>query len=271
MTEVRAAPETSDCRVSSISVGERRDDRFERVRDRALDRRVLGEEPREPEGEQHDRDRREERARRRGRWRAGRRSRARRRRGPPGCRRSRGRSRIALDRRSRVHGAGGQLVRSLKRPGCRASARTRRGAAISARTSPRRTIPAPAELDALEAAGASPAADRGRREVDVRRAEQLGGLGEGDPVGGGGHPSVGRRLGGGRRAGIARPARRPWRPRRTRTTSLRPSLVARRRVAPGELVARRAIARRALDWTSRSRRRLRRRRPPLLLRPARCP
>ena len=44
------------------------------------------------------------------------------------------------------------------------------GAAISARTSPRRTYRRPPSLMLCEAAGARPAADRGRREVDVGRA-----------------------------------------------------------------------------------------------------
>ena len=80
-----------------------------------------------------------------------------------------------------------QSRRSSKSPGCRASARTRRGGAISARTSPRRTKRRPAELDALEAARAGPRADRGGPEPDVRRGQDLRGFGEADPVGRGGH------------------------------------------------------------------------------------
>ena len=46
---------------------------------------------------------------------------------------------------------------------------------------------ASAQLDALEAAGTSPPADRGRGEVDVSGGEDLGCFDEGDPVGGRGH------------------------------------------------------------------------------------
>src|SRR5664279_2513498 len=41
---------------------------------------------------------------------------------------------------------------------------------------------APAQLDALEPPGACPATDGGRREPDVGCRQDLGGLGQGDPV-----------------------------------------------------------------------------------------
>src|SRR6478672_10462772 len=44
--------------------------------------------------------------------------------------------------------------------------------------------PAPAELDALEPARTSPAADGRRREMDVRGGQDVRCLDEGDPVGG---------------------------------------------------------------------------------------
>src|SRR5207344_2498701 len=47
--------------------------------------------------------------------------------------------------------------------------------------------PASAELDALEATGARPSADRRWRELDVRGGQDLGRLAKGDPVGGRGH------------------------------------------------------------------------------------
>ena len=52
---------------------------------------------------------------------------------------------------------------------------------------------AAAELDALEPPGPRPAADRRRREVDVGRGQDLGRLGQGDPVGRRRPSSVGRR------------------------------------------------------------------------------
>ena len=80
------------------------------------------------------------------------------------------------------------------------------------------------ELDALQPTGTRPAADRGRSEMDVGGGQDLGRLGESDPVRRGGHRSVGglRRAGRGRLLGLLRCARastsRPTRTPRSPTS-----------------------------------------------------
>ena len=96
------------------------------------------------------------------------------------CGRSRNRSRIA----SAIHCAAGV---SRRGPRTGPAGRPRAGRAAAARderpdlTTPHETTSA--ELDALQPAGPRPAADRGGRETDVGGSEDLGRLGEGDPVG----------------------------------------------------------------------------------------
>ena len=142
----------------------------------------------------------------RDRWRAGHRRRDRRCPGRPGPGRPVARRGCARGSRSDPSSGRVQPPRSSNRTGWRSSARTRRGAATSARTSPRRTNRRPPSLMLWSRpARAQPPIVAGL-EVDVGRREDLGRLAEGDPVGRRRHRrSVGRlrraRLGGRRGRG----------------------------------------------------------------------
>ena len=135
------------------------------------------------EHEQRRRDRRRTARRTRGRSPAGRRRRGRRYRGRrmtlATCGWSRTRARIAAGSISRRPG---QPPRSSNRTGWTSSRLDATG-----RRDERPDLAAPdeppaTELDALEPAGPRPAADRRRAEMDVGRGQDLGRLGEGDPV-----------------------------------------------------------------------------------------
>ena len=125
--------------------------------------------------------------RRRGRWPAGRRRRGHRCRGPRGPGDLRPVQDAGQERR------GGPSSAGISRPGPRTgpAGGPRRGpaavAATSARTSPRRTNRRPPSLMLCSRpARAQPPIVDGR-EMDVGGGQDLGGLGEGDPVGRGGH------------------------------------------------------------------------------------